>query len=657
MNIVLLGDRSFIARGFAERLEKEGHTCFVYGPGPVGRTGQVIRGPVAELAQNPHWPERADWIINFILLRDRPVEENVEYCGKVLDLARRLQCRGVIHLSSIMAFRFDENLITENSRIGEEWAGKPFYSGVKIATDHFLLKNAGDIRVLFVRPGFVLGLGHDNVMAGVASAIFGGWVLLLGNPRQFFPVTSRDSVQQALLNILKKDDWRNGEVFLVVDPKSPTRKEYMRACCNQVGRGFHLAALGGWFWYPAALAGELLARLMGNKSPCVLSRIHTTFRGIRYDSTGTEAKLGMSLASDWRNQLAGSYEGQKPNVQVPAVEEIKGVDLRGVKKILFLGLGRIVFQKHLPALKELGFAGTLDVFDPGLKELPALPFPAAKVDRPAASDAPIAVIASPPAFHAPALRELPPTVRLLMVEKPLAIRRQDIEAWKTAGDGGRRVVLFHNYRVKRNVLRFLEFVRGHNPGELKGVRVVVDTGPIAGDPAPWRRDERASRTLLYDFGIHYLDLAAWFGERYEGVTDVTFRQGFRGDTSEMLGTARFSNYPIVFQIRQGRGISRHQVHFDFANYSARLTFHPDTFTALYGNDMILNRFYEFWNDVAFMGRYVFCRLRGRDQDVSHRRAYEHGLRELRDGTPGPLSLGRVQTTYRILSDISRVVYG
>ncbi len=658
MNIVLLGDRSFVGRGFAEKLEKDGHSCFLFGRGPVSRSGNVIRGPISELAENPHWPETADWIVNFILLKDRPIEENIEYCRRMLDLARKLKCKGIIHISSITTFAFDETVITERSRIDDHWADKPFYAGVKIATDDFLLKNANGLRVLFVRAGFVLGLGHDNVMAGTASGILGGYVLLLGNPKQFFPVTSRNSVQDSVLHILKKDDWPHGESFLIVDPKSPTKKEYIRVCCDQLGRGSHLMAMGRWFWYPAALAGEGLARLMGNKNPRVFSRIQLTFQGIRYDSTGTEAKLGMSLASDWRNQLAESYEGQTQNFAIPDVRELNGFDFRHTKKILFLGLGRIVFQKHLPAIRELGFTGSVDVFDPGLKQLPDMPFPSQRIDDPAKSDAEVAVIASPPAFHTPALKQLPSSVRLLLVEKPLAIRKSDIDAWATQpAGGGPRIGLFHNYRLKNNVLRFLDFIRSHHPGALLGARVVMDTGAIANDPSVWRRDEKASRTLLYDFGIHYLDLASLFGETYQGVSDVSFRKGFRGDTAEIRGTIRFSNYPVVFQIRQGQGMTRHQVHFDFANYSVRLTFHPDTFTALYGQDMILNRFYEFWNDVAFIGRYILSRFTHRDQDASHRRVYEQGLRLLRDGIGGPIALDKTQTTYRFLSDISKMVYG
>ena len=207
------------------------------------------------------------------------------------------------------------------------------------------------------------------------------------------------------------------------------------------------------------------------------------------------------------------------------------------------------------------------------------------------------------------------------------------------------------------MLRFLRFIAKRNPGELRGVRVSLDTCSFMGNPAKWRRDERISRTLLYDAGIHSLDLAAMFGGEYRGLSDLTWKLDGRGDTAEICGTIQFANYPVRFQLRQGSGAGRNHVYFDFANYNARLTFNPDTFVVLMGVDMIVNRFLEGFADCGFILRYLFCKLRHRDQDASHARVYRESLRYWREGKDSPLALANLTATYRFLSDISRQVYG
>lgn len=657
MRIILLGGGSFAGRGLAAKIEREGHECITFSRGKTGRTGSVVSGPVDKnFSDNPHWPKEADWIINFVYLKGESIEANMAFCRQVLDLARRLKCRGVIHISSIMTCRFSQKLITVETPPETHYEGKPFYSAVKIATDECLREAAGEMKVLFVRPGFILGSNHSNLMVGTAGALPGGWILLLGNRKQFFPLTSREKLAEALLAILRKGDWSNGESFLIVDSRSPTKGEYIRACMTDLGQGRHLLAMGSWFWVPAAVLGEGLARLMGNRSPCLFSRIWTTFKGITYNSSSTEAKLGISLGIDWRKELAQSYERQTRNFKCPKADDRTAPDLKNVSKILFFGVGGIVRQKHLPALHRLGFSGSLDVYDPRPEALDQLPYPARRVGDPSESDATVAVIASPPAFHTDALRRLPPTVTLVMAEKPLVVDRAELDEWLAAAKH-RKITLFHNYRLKDNVLDFLRFVETCNPGELQGVRVCQETGLIAGDPAKWRRDERISRTLLYDFGLHSLDLAAAFGRDYQGVSDLAWKVDSLGNPSEICGSINFANYPIRFQLRQGHGLSCNQIVFDFANYKVRLTFNPDTFVVLMGMDMIVNRFLEGFADCRFILRYIFSKLRHRDQDASHVRSYQESLRYWREAKDSQLALGNVTTTYRFLSDISRQVYG
>lgn len=657
MKIILLGDRSFVGRGLAEKISQAGHTCLVFGRGKEQKTGNTIRGPMERFLENPHWPESADWLINFMIVRDGDIPDNVAFCEKLLQLARKLRCKGIIQISSIMAYRFDEKVITEKSALEREFEGKMPYAAVKMATDSCLLDHADGLKILFVRPGFVLGSGHPGAMIGTGAQLPGGGVLLLGNPRQFFPVISREKVHEVILGILKSDAWDHGQVFLAVHPKSPSKRDYLRACCDELGVGRYVIRMGAWFWLPAALAGELLARLMGNRSPQVLARILLTFKGITYNPSATEKTLGVDLGFDWRKALRESYDAETPNFSIKSMPDAKGADLSGVKKILFIGFGGIVRQKHLPALKELGFAGSLDVFDPAPGRLPKAPYPVNLLDDPAKSEAELVVVASPPMFHGQALDRLPPGASLVLVEKPLALTLAEAQRWADRAAKGRtRFAVIHNYRVKSNVLAFLKYLGRRNPGEVRACRFLLNNPSLLGDPAAWRRDERRNKTLLYDFGIHFLDVACLLAGEFKAVGETLWNLDSQGRTAEIRGRVRFANFPVDFVITQGHGVVRHQVYFDFANYGVRLGFFPDTFTAYHGPDMIATRFTEWRKDFWEILRYIALKIHGRDPDPSHLRVYRECLRAWRDGTPSPLDVAQLLPTYRALEEISKVVY-
>jgi len=658
MNGILLGNRSFAARGLAQKLTAAGHQVFLFGRGPLGRTGNVIQGPMSDLAANPHWPEQADWILNFIILRDQTIAANIEYCRQVVELGRRLGCQGLIHISSVSSLSFAESVITEDSAPAAGYDDKPFYAAVKIATDNYLRDHNAGLKVLFVRPGFILGPGHVNVMVGTAAPIMGGWTLLMGNPAQQFPLTTCDLVQEAVLRLIHLPETTHGETFLLVDNASPTKKNYIRACLDELGQGSHLVALGSWFWYPAALCGEGLARLMGNRKPLVYSRITQTFHGITYDSSRTARTLGLDLKFDWRQALRQCYDGQEWNFSVPPAPSIADRKMSAIRKVLFVGLGGIVFQKHLPALRALGFNGDLDIYDPGRPQLPKIPFPARAVEQPEQSDAELAVLACPPAFRTDLLERLPASIRGVMIEKPLVLNYTQYERWMEAESRGPRIfTAIHNYRYKRNVRDFLEYIARRNPGRLQSVRVQIDAGFIHGDSIKWRREERPNKLLLHDVGIHYLDLACMLGRDFQDLSGLTSRLDSVGNTAEIAGQINFRNYFVTFHLRQGHGIVRQQVHFDFTNYSVRLGFHPDTFVVLFGRDMILNRFYETWNDFARTFGVVLGKLTRRDPDQSHARVYQECLRQMDGARDSQLSMQGVEPTYRILSAISRMVYG
>ena len=101
MNVLIFGSSSFAGKCLEARLAGAGHEVYHFNRGPAAREGRRITGSIEGLEDNPHWPERVDVIINYTLLKDQTIEENVEFCARLLALARRVGCGRLIHISSV----------------------------------------------------------------------------------------------------------------------------------------------------------------------------------------------------------------------------------------------------------------------------------------------------------------------------------------------------------------------------------------------------------------------------------------------------------------------------------------------------------------------------------------------------------------------------
>jgi len=659
MKILIFGGFGYIGQGLAARLEARGHEVFQFKRGEPGRDGRTIYGDAEKLLENPHFPERVDIVINLAVLREASVERNMEFCRNIMALCRRLQVSTLVHTSSCSVLAFSERVISESSAVLHDWQNRPDYAAVKIATDDLLRdmpeSERGGVKVVFVRPGFVLAPGAVNVLVGLASRLPGGMALVLGNPKQDLYLITRDKVQEVLAGVLDQNDLHHGDTFLAVAANCPKRGDYIKHCCRSLGQARWCLRMGAWFWYPVAGLAEGLSRLLGKGSPRIFQRVSLTFRKIRYDVSETSRKLGVDLNIDWQKAVREAYDQQTPNYTLP-VYKTEG-SLAGISRILFIGFGGIVRQKHIPALEQLGFKGTVDVFDPYLKEMPKTRLNCQRIEDPKVSEADLVVVTTPGPLHTQAIGQIPPKARMVMVEKPLVTRQEDWSAWADFEKSREcPVLVMHNYRLKKNLLRFCDLLRKYNGGELLSCRVVFDTGAIRGDSLRWHRNERASRTLLYDFGLHSLDAACMLGQDYQGLENIRSKTNQLGETSEIAGQFKFSNYPVTFHLRQTHGIVRRHVYFEFVNFTIRVTFYPDSVTLLAGDDMILNRFYEFWGETMNTLGVVFSKLRGKEHDPSHVRMYQEAALALRNKSPSSFSMQALESTYRVLADIAAAVY-
>ena len=656
MNVLIFGSSSFAGQCLEARLSQAGHEVFHFNRGPVECRGRRITGSIEGLEDNPYWPAQVDVIINYTLLKDQTIEENIEFCARLLALVRRVGCKRLIHISSVSVYKSTRRVIDENTEVETNLANKGPYAALKTATENYLRAHSADLPVVFVRPGFILGEGLVSATVGTAVKIPGGRLLILGNAADTMPITTRALLDEALLALAEREQVQPGENFLIVDSGSPSKKDFIEYCAARLGQAKSVWTLPTAVWLAVAASAQALLNAAGQGKIKVWQKLYSVSKVYRYDSRRTEARLGVDLTSHWEAALDASFGQQTRNYTLPRPPQPMRLD--GLDRVLFFGFGRIVQQKHLRALKESGFQGTVQVFDPYLKTLPDCEFPLERIDDPSRAKALLAVVATPGLKHHEAIAQLPAGVKTVLIEKPVGYGLEELQAWeKAAQTQGFQAAVFHNYRLKSNVLALRQYLHTHNSGELLRCYITFDSPPTANDGAKWARDERRARTLLYDYGLHFLDLGMMFGESYAGVHDVSWKINQRGETSDISGVIALSNYPAYFQLRQAQGTQRTLIEFVFANYVARLTFFPDTLVVISGRDGFVDRSVEFYQQGAATLQKVVDKLTKQDADKSHPLIYQDACSAQQTGTEAITSLSQVSRTYQMLDDIGRIVYG
>lgn len=91
--ILICGHRAYAARGLKKELEKAGHNVFEYSRGDIARKDNTITGPVLDIDKNPLLTENIDVVINFIILQQKSLDENIAYIDALL---RFCTAKGVI---------------------------------------------------------------------------------------------------------------------------------------------------------------------------------------------------------------------------------------------------------------------------------------------------------------------------------------------------------------------------------------------------------------------------------------------------------------------------------------------------------------------------------------------------------------------------------
>lgn len=651
-SVLVCGHRSFAARGLVERLRADGHVVTCFSRGREGRNGAVVTGDVTTLATNPHFDDTYDTVINYILLADANAIENEAYLESLLQLCKVKSVKHLVHMSSISVYKGSVRVVHEAAEEETDPSRKGSYGAVKVVQDNYLKKHCpSDLPMTLCRPGFILGAGVMNPLVGTAFRTPYNFLLGFGNLKCHIPITTRDLVNRALVKMVATPP-AGREIVILADKDSPTKREFIACANHDLGYGASCLSFPVWFWMTAAFFGQVAVRLVGMKL-AIYKIIRNACRRQAFTAAVSEKRLGMDLSVDWKSALREAVDFQEKNFSLPydPSELVQTVSLP--KGIGLLGYGRIVHQKHLPALKKLGYVDGIEAYDPR-------PSTSGKdgrvhlVAETALSPAELVVIATPGPIHILGLSTTSRIASRVLIEKPVSYSAADLAQWKAWSEAsGKPLYVCHNYRLKANVRQMMAHLATYNTGPILHATMVFHSSPVCNDGAAWMRNERLARTLLFDYAVHCLDLATMFGRGEWHVDRVDYRLNARGETAQITASIRCDNYHVDLVIRQGCVPRKAHVRFEFQNYSTSIHFFPDTFTAHMGSDNFGLYYSEGWALLKGTFAKVFDKLTGRDRDDSHVWAYRGAM-----GHPigKALSLSSLESFYSLLYELERRIY-
>lgn len=273
--ILICGATSFVAKGFKELLIQQGFDVDTFGR----KDGSYL-----EIDKNPRLADSYEAVVNFAILKDQSVEDNVSYMKSLVEMCKQKQVKKLIHFSSIMVYNYHLGKLDENSPI-DTVANTMMegYGKIKIACDEFLnsIKQSLPFEVVMVRPGYVLA---DNRPAPFIKRLPCGVSVILGNKKSRQPIVKREDIHLALLKIIETD--KNLPVYHLFQNNDITKYNFAKQ------------TIGGLILVLPKFIFEGMPRLMmkmGLMKKALYSRFDGMYNYNVASSTMTESKLNIKF--------------------------------------------------------------------------------------------------------------------------------------------------------------------------------------------------------------------------------------------------------------------------------------------------------------------------------------------------------------------------
>ncbi len=274
-----------MATGLMQTLKDKGMDVDCFSRGEEERNDNVVTGDVTKIEKN-QFLGSYDTVINFIILKEKSIEENINYIQSLLSFCKTKGVKNLLQISSISVYPNEAIEVDENSEIEEDYHNKGGYASIKVAVDRYLLSNPVEgLNVSFVRPGYIYTKNREISKAGIFVSKF-GLNVLLGDKKTTLPLINREVLHEALFRIIECRTKNKVYLILNKDKEEGTKFKFV---VNQ------------WNVKPICLPHGLImmtAKILTNIG--VLKRRHYLkfvglFKRTWFNSSESEKMLGMSF--------------------------------------------------------------------------------------------------------------------------------------------------------------------------------------------------------------------------------------------------------------------------------------------------------------------------------------------------------------------------
>jgi len=334
-----------------------------------------------------------------------------------------------------------------------------------------------------------------------------------------------------------------------------------------------------------------------------------------------------------------------------------------------VGCGQVVQELHLPAWQAVPNVklvslcdSSQDAIDKALKQAPgARGFISLEDFLDHSDDLSFIVLATPGITH-PKLVELILARSIpLLCEKPLALTAEEAASMcLKAEERGVMLTAIHNYRWKENTRRALNLMRAGRLGEIVAANLKFRSGSLFEECGTWRRMERENRTLLFESGIHFVDIAMMFLGQLKSLQFVDADRDTLGLQRVIFGTLHEGGARGVFDLMIDASSCATELEVLGESEGLSLQFFPPGLRRLPRRDTPLHRGLAEGRRLIAYARDVLgdkllrpkCSHRAR----SHSELFAAFAKAVRGEGPNPLPARDILPTIQLLDDVAEGSY-
>jgi predicted dehydrogenase len=216
-----------------------------------------------------------------------------------------------------------------------------------------------------------------------------------------------------------------------------------------------------------------------------------------------------------------------------------------------------------------------------------------------------------------------------------------------------------NYRYRDLVLGLKKLVENGTLGQVVKVHI-VHHGPLVYTDAPWLWDEAQSKYLLWEYGIHLLDiLVHLLGPHKHIVHVLPFVQPALGHTTDLEITAEFGN-GAVGRLEITADSTRHSSQFTRINVygtamDAFVRWFPPSLRVVAGIDSPIELLRDEIKAICSVGLKLVRGQFIQHRNISHYRLISSYMDWIQGRTEFLLAFDKIMPTLRLLSQIESLV--